>query len=61
LLEVLPSGAEVILLAGARYREDLEPFLRTEGFDVTVPLRGLGVGKQLQLLKQLAGRRDIGP
>ena len=52
LLEVLPTGAEVILLAGVRYREGLVPFLRTRGFSVTVPLEGLGIGKQLQKLKQ---------
>jgi cytoplasmic iron level regulating protein YaaA (DUF328/UPF0246 family) len=51
LLEVLPAGAEVIVLAGARYREDIEPFLRQRGFLVTVPLEGLRVGQQLQRLK----------
>jgi hypothetical protein len=52
LLAVLPTGAEVILLAGVRYREGLVPFLRTHGFAVTVPLERLGIGKQLQKLKQ---------
>jgi hypothetical protein len=56
LLEVLPTGAEVILLAGVRYREGLVPFLRTRGFSVTVPLEGLGIGKQLQKLKQSVTR-----
>lgn len=57
LLEVLPTGAEVIVLAGTRYREELLPFLRSHGFSVTVPLEGLAIGKQLQKLKQ-AERRD---
>lgn len=57
LLEVLPTGAEVILLAGTRYREGLVPFLRARGFSVSVPLEGLGIGKQLQKLKQVV-RRD---
>jgi hypothetical protein len=52
LLEVLPVGAEVILLAGMRYREEIEPFLRNRGFSVSVPFEGLTIGKQLQRLKQ---------
>ena len=52
LLQVLPAGAEVIFLAGVRYRQDLLPFLETRGFSVTVPLEGLPIGKQLQKLKQ---------
>jgi hypothetical protein len=56
LLEVLPTGAEVILLAGVRYREGLVPFLRTRGFSVAVPLEGLGIGRQLQKLNQLVIR-----
>lgn len=52
LLEVLPIGAEVILLAGLRYREEIEPFLRKQGFFVSVPFEGLTIGKQLQRLKQ---------
>ena len=54
LLEILPAGADVILLAGLRYREDLEPFLRNRGFSVSVPLEGLKIGKQLQRLKDEA-------
>jgi hypothetical protein len=52
LLEILPVGAEVILLAGMRYREEIEPFLRRRGFPVSVPFEGLTIGKQLQRLKQ---------
>ena len=52
LLEILPAGAEIILLAGLRYREDVEPFLRKRGFSVSVPFEGLTIGKQLQRLKQ---------
>jgi hypothetical protein len=46
LLEVLPPGAEVTLLAGVRYREALVPFLREFGFAVVVPPDGLGIGKR---------------
>jgi len=56
LLEVLPDGAEVILLAGVRYREGVSAFLRERGFSVSVPLDGLTMGRQLQRLKTLAAR-----
>jgi hypothetical protein len=52
LLAVLPPDAELILLAGSRYREEIELFLRERGFPVSVPLEGLTIGKQLQRLKQ---------
>ncbi len=58
LLGLLPAGAEVILLAGQRYREDIEPFLRKSGYSVSVPLQGLQIGKQLQRLKQVSKRRE---
>jgi cytoplasmic iron level regulating protein YaaA (DUF328/UPF0246 family) len=54
LLELLPADAQIILLAGLRYREQIEPFLRKRGFSVTVPLEGLKIGEQLQRLKQAA-------
>jgi len=53
LLEVLPTGAEIILLAGARYRHDIEAFLRSRGYAVSVPLEGFKMGQQLQYLKSL--------
>jgi len=49
----LPKGADVIMLAGMRYRQDLEPYLRQRGFSVSVPLAGLPIGKQLQKLATL--------
>jgi cytoplasmic iron level regulating protein YaaA (DUF328/UPF0246 family) len=51
--EVLPSGAEVIILAGARYREHLVPFLKSRGHKVSIPLEGMPFGKQLQYLSTL--------
>ena len=54
LLRALPADAEIIFLAGTRYREELEPFLRARGFEVSVPFRGLGIGKQLQRLKEVS-------
>lgn len=55
LLELLPTGIEVILLAGSRYREGIEAFLRRRGFTVTVPLAGLKFGQQLHRLQEMAG------
>lgn len=60
LLQVLPPRAEVILLAGQRYREKLVPFLRDRGFCVSVPLAGLSFGRQLQRLKELAQGENHG-
>lgn len=57
LLDALPSGAEVILLAGSRYREGIEGFLRQHGFAVSIPLAGLGIGQQLRWLNAALGER----
>jgi hypothetical protein len=56
LTEVLPAGAEIIVLAGARYREGLVPFLRARGFSVEIPLEGLSFGRQLSFLQQQSRR-----
>jgi hypothetical protein len=58
LLEALPPGAEVVILAGERYRADLVPFLSEHGFSVRVPLQGLSFGRQLQHLNNLEARDD---
>ncbi|HZW13306.1 MAG TPA: hypothetical protein VFF81_08970 [Noviherbaspirillum sp.] len=58
LMQVLPTGAEVIFLAGVRYRSDLVQFLHDHGFSVSIPLEGLSFGKQLQRLNQLAMGRQ---
>lgn len=55
LVDVLPAGTDITLLAGKRYRERIEPFLRDRGFSVSIPLAGLGIGKQLQWLKRNSG------
>ena len=59
LFRVLPPGAEIIMLAGERYRKDLIPFLRSRGFPVRVPLEGLSFGRQLRRLKALAEDRYV--
>ena len=48
----LPSGAEVILLAGDRYRQPIESFLCERGHTVLVPMRGFRIGQQLHWLKE---------
>ena len=53
LLRVLPEGAEVIILAGQRYREHLVSFLRDRGFSVSIPLEGLSFGRQLRALNSI--------
>ena len=40
----------VVFLAGARYREFLEPALRERGVAVSVPMSGLSQGRQLAWL-----------
>jgi hypothetical protein len=54
LLASIPANAEVIILAGQRYREHLVPFLLARGNMVSIPMEGLSIGRQLRFLK-LAG------
>lgn len=51
LHSVIPSNAEVIILAGQRYREHLVPFLHARGNRVSIPMEGLSIGRQLRFLK----------
>ena len=46
------GGDRVIILAGQRYREQLEPALREWGCRIEVPMQGLGIGEQLAWLKR---------
>lgn len=59
LLELLVPETEIILLAGMRYREELEPFLKHLGYKVSVPLEGLTIGRQLQRLKRDSSKSDL--
>ena len=46
----------VVFLAGQRYREFLEPSLRSRGLSVSIPMGGLRIGEQLKwLTKELHG------
>ncbi len=46
----LTSGDRVTILAGERYRESLVPLMTEYGCHVDVPMKGLGIGRQLQWL-----------
>lgn len=56
----IPTGTDVIILAGERYREALVPFLRGRGHRVEIPLEGLSFGRQLRRLKELRGEELSG-
>ena len=49
----------VVILAGSRYREFLEPKLRDRGFHVYVPMGNLGIGKQSAWLDESNSLRLI--
>ena len=52
----LGDAKSIVFLAGRRYREFLEPSLRSRGLVVSVPMEGLGIGKQLRwLTRKLRG------
>src|SRR5262249_52239763 len=49
-------GDRVVILAGKAYREHLVPTLKAWGCKVEVPMRGLGIGRQLQWLRRRTRR-----
>jgi len=51
LIRIVPERSQVMLLAGSRYRENIEPFLRRLNCEVEIPLEGLTLGRQLAWLK----------
>ena len=48
----------VAIVAGACYRRDLVPMLSSCGYSVVVPMAGLRIGQQLQVLKRIATRQQ---
>jgi len=46
----LGGAPSIVFLAGRRYRELLEPSLRSRGLAVSVPMEGLRIGEQLKWL-----------
>ena len=53
-----PDQFEVVILAGERYREFLIPRFEDDGYKVSVPMEGLGIGQQLAWLKKEVNNRD---
>lgn len=51
LSDQLQPGDEIVVMAGAHYREHLVPALEQRGYRVTVPMQGLGLLQQLAWLK----------
>ena len=52
----LGNAKSIVFLAGRRYREFLEPSLRSRGLIVSVPMEGLRIGEQLRwLTRKLRG------
>ncbi|WP_176059975.1 DUF6884 domain-containing protein [Paraburkholderia sp. BCC1876] len=49
----------IIILAGEYYRDDIEPMLSQKKFDVSAPLVGLPIGKQLQALGRLVQNAEM--
>lgn len=47
----LPAADRIVILAGVPYREFLIDYLLTRARTVEVPMQGLGIGQQLQWLK----------
>lgn len=41
------SNTKIVVLAGKKYREYLLPLLHDDGYEVEVPMEGLGIGEQL--------------
>ncbi len=64
LAEQTQRPEHILMLAGARYREFLEPGLTAMGTQVDVPMQGLRIGEQLSWLNQqsqhdIARRQDL--
>jgi len=63
LRQRLKLDDHVTILAGERYRESLVPYIANYGCHIDVPMKGLGIGRQLQWLshqlKQMHRDRDV--
>jgi hypothetical protein len=46
------TNDEITFIAGLRYRQDLTPLLLKRGNKIRVPMKGMGIGKQLQWLSE---------
>ena len=59
LLPITDASDSIIMLAGTRYREALEPALRARGCTVEVPMAGLGIGEQKAWLLGHTACREV--
>lgn len=50
--EITSPNDELIFLAGTRYREYLIEPLQKTGYIISIPMKGLGIGKQLKWLNE---------
>lgn len=53
---IVPLKAEIVILAGERYREHLVPYFESRGHSVSIPLLGMPFGRQLQWLSDRSAR-----
>jgi len=51
IIQRIDITTSLMMFAGLRYRRFLCPLLMRHGYDIQVPMRGLGIGRQLQWLK----------
>lgn len=49
------NDTKIYIYAGSNYRKHLQPLLEQHGYDVTVPMQGLGIGQQKAWLKKQLG------
>ena len=56
--QVLPDADEVIIFAGVRYREHLEPWLRHSFASVRVPMQSLQIGKRCSGYQKMSQIED---
>lgn len=61
LATTVPELRKAVFLAGAAYREFLADQLTVRGVSVSVPMEGLGIGKQLQWLVKHAPPASTAP
>lgn len=53
LESIIKPEDEIILLAGEKYRRYLTPYFINKGIKIDAPFKHLGIGRQLQKLKEL--------
>lgn len=53
-----PEEWRIEIFAGRDYREFLVPMMRDRGFEVEIPLEGLGIGEQLSFLKSALKKKE---